>query len=203
MPSKKVPNKSVYRSLLKPIFDFVFSIITLILFAPVIIIIICMYLIFRFRPIFFVQERAGRDELPFKIFKFRTLKPSSNDTQASRSFGMGTFLRKYSLDELPQLWNVLKGEMSIIGPRPLLMDYLDKYSAEQKARHKVKPGITGLAQVNGRNNLDWGKRFEYDLYYVENLSLLLDIKILLKTMFNYFSSKDVVPDFNDPFQGSS
>ena len=138
-------------------------------------------------PILFRQQRPGRGETPFEMLKFRTMtdaRDSNNkllpDDQRLPKFGK--FLRSTSLDELPGLFNVLKGEMSLVGPRPLLMEYLPLYSQRQKRRHEVKPGITGWAQVNGRNAIDWDKKFELDVWYVENRSFMLDLKILLMTL---------------------
>jgi lipopolysaccharide/colanic/teichoic acid biosynthesis glycosyltransferase len=136
---------------------------------------------------FFFQKRPGREEKIFKLIKFKTMtndidrdgKLLSDEVRLTK---IGIFIRKTSLDEIPQLINVLKGEMSFIGPRPLLVEYLPLYNIEQKKRHKVKPGITGWAQVNGRNAISWEKRFEYDVWYVENMSFLLDLKILFLTL---------------------
>lgn len=138
-------------------------------------------------PVIFKQQRPGLDEQPFHLCKFRTMEnvtDENSDLLADhhRVTEIGKFLRKYSLDELPQLINVLKGEMSLVGPRPLLMEYLPLYSEEQKVRHKVRPGMTGWAQVNGRNAITWEEKFKLDTWYVQNQSLLLDLKILLLTI---------------------
>lgn len=137
-------------------------------------------------PVFFRQQRPGRHGQPFFIYKFRTMTDERDADghllpDAQRLTRLGKFLRASSLDELPQLWNVLKGEMSLVGPRPLLMQYLDRYSARQAKRHDVPPGITGLAQVRGRNSLSWEEKFELDVEYVENWSLVLDLQILAET----------------------
>ena len=137
-------------------------------------------------PVFFRQQRPGRHGQPFFIYKFRTMTDERDAEghllpDAQRLTRLGKFLRASSLDELPQLWNVLKGEMSLVGPRPLLMQYLDRYSARQAKRHDVPPGITGLAQVRGRNSLSWEEKFELDVEYVENWSLVLDLQILAET----------------------
>ncbi len=129
------------------------------------------------RPLFFRQERAGRRGHPFKILKLRTMHEGAG-SDAERLTGWGRFLRSTSLDELPELWNVLRGDMSLVGPRPLPTAYLPRYSAEQARRHEVRPGITGWAQVNGRNGLSWTRQFELDLWYVDHASFLLDLKIL-------------------------
>lgn len=138
------------------------------------------------RPILFRQVRPGQQERPFTLFKFRTMveaQPSAIDpsTDATRLTKVGIILRRFSLDELPQLWNVLKGEMSFVGPRPLLMEYLNRYTAEQAKRHLMKPGITGLAQVKGRNAITWEEKFRLDTWYVEHWSLWLDLRIFLST----------------------
>jgi sugar transferase EpsL len=138
-------------------------------------------------PVFFRQTRPGYKGRPFDVVKFRTMKDSKDPQgnlrpDAERLTRVGSFMRSASLDELPQLWNVLKGDMSLVGPRPLLMQYLPRYSKEQQRRHDVPPGITGWAQVNGRNTVDWPQRFALDVWYVDNWSLWLDAKILAKTM---------------------
>lgn len=141
-------------------------------------------------PIFFVQIRTGKNKKYFKILKFRTMsKIKNNIKEVDRLTNLGVFLRRFSLDEIPQLINVLKGEMSLIGPRPLLVEYDKYYSASQNIRFKVKPGITGLAQVYGRNTLSWDEKFELDIKYVKELSFINDVKILLKTIKVVFFSK--------------
>ena len=139
------------------------------------------------KPKLFIQERPGRYQVPFKLVKFRTMKNIYNneghllpDEQRLTKFGL--FLRKTSFDEIPSLINILKGEMSFVGPRPLLMEYLERYNSKQARRHEVRPGLTGWAQVNGRNNLTWDEKFELDVWYVDNLSLWLDIKIIFLTI---------------------
>lgn len=133
------------------------------------------------RPLFFRQERAGREGRPFHILKLRTMR-EGKESDAARLTAWGRFLRSTSLDELPELWNVLRGEMSLVGPRPLPTQYLPRYSREQARRHEVRPGITGWAQVNGRNGLSWERQFELDLCYVDHASFLLDLKILGLTL---------------------
>ncbi|MCW8397229.1 sugar transferase [Legionella sp. PATHC038] len=173
--------------LLKRFFDVLLASILLIVFMPILIIV---GLLIRYRlgsPIFFRQDRPGLHGKTFQVIKFRTMK-ELYDKQGEvlpdkdRITRFGHFVRASSLDELPQLWNVLKGEMSFVGPRPLLMEYLSLYNDEQKRRHDVKPGITGLAQVNGRNALTWDDKFKLDLWYVDHQSFYLDIKILLLTV---------------------
>lgn len=138
------------------------------------------------RPVLFRQERPGLDGEPFEMLKFRTmLQPDPERglvTDADRMTGLGSFLRSTSLDELPTLWNIVRGDMSVVGPRPLLMQYLGRYSPEQARRHEVKPGLTGLAQVSGRNAISWESKFRHDVEYVDNHNLLLDLKIILRTV---------------------
>lgn len=145
---------------------------------------------------FFGQERPGKNGKIFKIWKFKSMtderdadgKLLPNEQRITKA---GRFIRKTSIDELPQLWNVLRGDMSLIGPRPLPIRYLELYSTEQARRHDVRPGITGLAQVNGRNNITWCKKFEYDVHYVDNVSFLMDVRILCKTIKKVFTSADI------------
>jgi lipopolysaccharide/colanic/teichoic acid biosynthesis glycosyltransferase len=147
-------------------------------------------------PVFFRQSRPGLRGRPFQLIKFRTMTDEHDAggnllTDSERLPSFGKFLRSTSLDELPELWNVLKGDMSLVGPRPLLMEYLDLYSDEQARRHEVRPGITGWAQVNGRNALTWEEKFELDVWYVDNRSFLLDIKILFMTIAQVFKRADI------------
>jgi sugar transferase EpsL len=159
----------------------------LIVLAPLLIIVSIAIVITMGRPIFFTQVRTGYQGKPFKIIKFRTMRPPQDNeerylTDAQRITPLGSFLRKSSIDELPELVNVLKGDMSLVGPRPLLLQYLDRYTPEQARRHEVRPGITGWAQVNGRNTLSWEKKFALDIWYVAHRSLWLDLKILVLTV---------------------
>lgn len=151
---------------------------------------------------FFTQERPGKDEKIFKLVKFRTMTNAKDEngellSDAERLTKYGKFLRNTSLDELPEFFNILKGDMSVIGPRPLLVQYLPYYTEKEKHRHDVRPGLTGLAQVNGRNSLDWEHRFECDVEYVENLSFFSDVKILLKTIQKVIQRSDVAEDTNE------
>ena len=155
-------------------------------------------------PIFFKQLRAGRGGRPFTILKFRTMR-SGEGTDLERTTSLGNFLRRTSLDELPQLLNILKGDMSLVGPRPLPTAYVPRYSPEQARRLEVRPGLTGWAQVNGRNALSWEEKFKYDVWYVENQSLWLDIRILWKTLAAVFTSRGInatasetMPEFKAP-----
>lgn len=172
---------------LKQVVDFCSSLTGLLLLSPALIAIAFAVRAIMGKPVLFRQTRPGLHGKPFTIYKFRTMKDTRDDNgnilpDEARLTRFGDFLRSTSLDELPELINVLKGDMSLVGPRPLLMDYLDRYSPEQARRHEVKPGITGWAQVNGRNALSWREKFEHDVWYVDNRSGLLDIKILWLTI---------------------
>ena len=177
----------MYKSIVKPFFDFVSSLLGLIILLPIFILITLFLFIANDGKPFFFQARPGKNGKVFRIVKFKTMNDKKDKTgkllpDAERLTKVGSFVRKTSLDEIPQLINVLKGDMSLIGPRPLLTQYLHLYSDFQNRRHEVKPGITGWAQVNGRNAISWEKKFEYDVWYVDNMSFLLDIKILFKTV---------------------
>ena len=180
----------------KRIFDIFATIIFLLLFSPVIILLCFLVRIYIGSPIVFSQLRPGLHEKPFKILKFRTMS-NARDAQgnllsdAQRLTKFGKLLRSLSLDELPELLNVLKGEMSLVGPRPLLMEYIPHYTAQQRVRHHVKPGITGLAQVSGRNLLSWEKKFEIDVWYVTHASMWLDIKIIFQTFFKIIKREGI------------
>ena len=154
------------------------------------------------RRILFKQQRTGLNMKPFILFKFRTLKDDASLPFESRRFRLGDILRRTSLDELPQLWNILKGEMSLIGPRPLPVTYLDFFSDREKRRFLLKPGITGFAQVNGRHSISWQKKFEYDLYYIQNVSFLLDCKIFIKTILLLLSFKNDISLQEEKFTGN-
>jgi lipopolysaccharide/colanic/teichoic acid biosynthesis glycosyltransferase len=171
----------------KRIFDIAVSIGLILLLLPFIMLSSICVLVFLGRPVIFHQQRPGRNGAPFEMLKFRTMRDvvDSDGRQLpdhERITSFGSFLRSTSLDELPELWNVLKGEMSLVGPRPLLMEYLPLYSPEQARRHEVRPGITGWAQVNGRNAISWESKFKLDVWYVDNRSLWLDVKILWLTL---------------------
>lgn len=161
--------------------------LSLIILSPLLLIIMVVIWLFMGRPVFFQHDRPGLNGKPFKMYKFRTMTNERDENgnllpDELRLTKLGKFLRSTSLDELPELFNVLKGDMSLVGPRPLLMKYLDRYTDEQARRHEVKPGITGLAQVNGRNAISWEEKFELDVWYVDNWSLWLDLKILFLTI---------------------
>lgn len=165
-------------------FDLAMSAAGLVISAPLLVLVAGVVLVAHGRPILFRQARPGRDGVVFELVKFRTMRHSDSThlTDAERLTACGRFLRSTSLDELPTLWNVLKGDMSLVGPRPLLVAYLDRYTSEQARRHEVRPGITGLAQVSGRNALSWEERFALDVDYVERHSLALDLSILKRTV---------------------
>ncbi|MDD5548469.1 MAG: sugar transferase [Sulfurovaceae bacterium] len=182
--------------MIKRLFDFTLALFLILLFLPIFIIISFLILITMGRPIFFSQFRPGYKEKIFGIYKFRTM---TNDMDGNgellpdlqRLHGIGKFIRSTSIDELPQLFNVIKGDMSFVGPRPLLVEYLPLYSKKQKKRHDVLPGITGWAQVNGRNAISWEQKFDYDIWYVDNQSFLLDIKILWLTLLKVIKRSDI------------
>ena len=186
----------MYKTLLKPSLDFIAALIALVLFSPFFILVLILLLFNNNGKPFFFQERPGKKGKIFKVIKFKTMtdKKDANGNllpDAKRLTPVGKFVRKTSLDELPQLLNVLKGDMSLVGPRPLLPEYLPLYNETQKKRHDVKPGITGWAQVNGRNAITWKKKFELDVWYVENISIILDLKIILKTIGKVIKSEDI------------
>ena len=171
----------------KRLFDIVVSLLALVLLSPVLVVLFFLIRMKLGTPVFFTQTRPGVDGKPFKMIKFRTMLEAT-DAQgnplpdAERMTPFGRMLRATSMDELPELWNVLKGDMSLVGPRPLLMEYIPLYSREQFRRHEVRPGITGWAQVNGRNAISWEERFKLDVWYVENHNLWLDLKIIFLTV---------------------
>ena len=180
----------------KRIFDFSTSLIGLIIISPVFFIIVLLVWIYHGRPVLFSQKRPGKNEQIFKMYKFRTMTNEKDDggnllPDENRITKFGNFLRKTSLDELPELFNVIKGEMSLVGPRPLLVSYLPYYTEKEKKRHSVRPGISGLAQVSGRNYVNWDRRLALDVEYVENISFKMDLKILFKTFAEVISSKNV------------
>nr|WP_284143197.1 sugar transferase [Vibrio alginolyticus] len=181
----------------KRIIDVLTSLVAMVILSPVFCLLYFLIKIKLGSPVFFSQLRPGKDEKIFRMYKFRTMTDCRDENghllpDSERITQFGAFLRKSSLDELPSLWNILKGDMSLVGPRPLLVEYLDYYTDEEKRRHKVRPGLTGLAQVSGRNNLGWDERLNIDIQYVNNPSLLLDIKILLKTFYKVIKKDDVV-----------
>lgn len=182
----------MYRNCIKRILDFCLSLIGLLILFPLLLILtIWLHFANRGAGAFFTQERPGKDEKIFKLYKFKSMTDERDAEgkllpDADRLTKVGSFVRKTSLDELPQLWNVLRGDMSFVGPRPLLVQYLPLYSAEQARRHEVRPGITGWAQVNGRNAISWTEKFRYDVWYVDNISGFLDMKIIVMTIRKVF-----------------
>jgi len=177
----------IYQHIFKPILDKLLALILIILFSPIMIIAAILIYLWDGRPIIFTQERPGLNEKIFKIYKFRTMTNEKDEfgnllPDEKRLKGIGKFIRSLSLDELPQLFNVLKGDMSFIGPRPLLVKYLSRYNEEQRKRHLVKPGITGLAQVKGRNAISWRRKFKYDVFYVNHLTFKMDLYIICQTI---------------------
>lgn len=185
--------------MVKRVFDIALAFILIVLFLPFYLFVSILIYVKMGRPILFRQERPGYKEEIFDIYKFRTMTNEKDKfgillPDEKRVIGIGEFIRSTSLDELPQLFNVLKGEMSFVGPRPLLIEYLPLYNAEQKKRHNVLPGITGWAQVNGRNAISWEQKFEYDVWYVNNQSFVLDMKILWMTFLRVLKRSDIGSD---------
>ena len=181
---------------MKRLIDIVLSMIGIVFFSPIILVISFLILVFNGWPIFFIQSRLGKDLIPFNIIKFRTMEKGysmSSENDAVRQTGLGKVLRKTSIDELPVLINVLRGDMSLVGPRPLLLKYKNRFSKDQNRRHEILPGITGLAQVKGRNEISWVKKFEYDIQYVDSHSIAMDLKILIQTVFSVFALKGTTP----------
>lgn len=188
-----------YTKYVKPFVDFLSALILIAVLSPVIVLVIVLLFIANKGAVFFLQPRPGYKGKIFKIIKFKTMKDAFDDSgnplpDEMRITKVGQWVRSASLDEILQLFNVLKGDMSIIGPRPLLVQYLSRYSVEQARRHDVKPGITGWAQVNGRNAISWQEKFNYDVEYVERVSFLLDMKIIFLTLIKVFNRKGVNAD---------
>ncbi|TSE05005.1 MULTISPECIES: sugar transferase [Aquimarina] len=190
----------MYNPYIKRVFDFFLSLSGVLLLSPfIIILVLILFVVNKGKP-FFLQQRPGKNGKLFKIIKFKTMSDLKSDEKdvhnVSRITKVGAFIRKYSLDEILQLINVLKGDMSLIGPRPLLVEYLPLYNDIQKKRHNVRPGITGWAQVKGRNTISWIQKFEYDVWYVENISFMLDVKILFLTLQKVVKKEGVNVDQN-------
>ena len=189
----------MYKSIIKPLADFIVAFFLLILLSPIILLTAFLLFIANKGKVFFFQQRPGLNNKPFKIIKFKTMRDAFDENGKTfsddvRITKVGSVVRSASLDELLQLVNVLLGDMSLVGPRPLLMQYLTRYNSEQLKRHNVKPGITGWAQVNGRNAISWDQKFNYDIEYVEKKSFYLDIKILWMTFVNVAQRKDISAD---------
>lgn len=186
----------VYRRIFKPVVDFLVSIGLFIILLPVFLTILFLLIIANQGSPFFFQRRPGKNSRIFKVIKFKTMNDRKDQfgnilPDSDRLTRLGRFIRKTSLDEIPQLLNVIKGDMSLIGPRPLLVEYLPLYDEYQRRRHEIKPGITGWAQVNGRNALTWSQKFEYDVWYVDHISAGLDFKILWLTVAKVFKSEGI------------
>lgn len=202
----------MYRNYIKRLIDFSISFLALAVLWPILLIVaIWLHFANKGAGVFFFQERPGKDARIFKVIKFKTMTDERDSEgkllpDSERLTKVGKFVRSTSLDELPQLLNVLKGDMALIGPRPLMPKYLPLYSVEQMRRHEVRPGITGWAQVNGRNNISWTKKFELDVWYVDNLSFVLDLKILFLTVKKVLIREDISKDGHattEPFNGKN
>ncbi len=201
----------LYQSFFKRIIDFIFSLLAVIILSPLILCIYIVLLVVTKSNPFFFQDRPGKNEKRIRIIKFKSMT-DERDAEGNllpdiqRLTAAGNFCRKYSLDELPQLFNVIMGDMSLIGPRPLLFKYLPLYSDQQRRRHEVRPGITGWAQVNGRNTISWHEKFKLDVYYVDNLSFTLDMKIIFLTILKVIKKEGVNQSAERPmmpFNGSN
>lgn len=197
----------MYKNCIKRCLDFLLSLCAIIILSPVLLVLCILVRTKLGSPVFFRQERPGRNEQIFTLCKFRTMTDERDANgellpDAVRLTKFGKFLRATSLDELPELFNILKGDMSIIGPRPLLVSYLPYYSEREKLRHSVRPGLTGLAQVSGRNFIDWDKRMEKDVEYVENLTLAMDLKVLWMTVKTVLGHSDEVAEDTNAVEGN-
>ena len=194
---------------MKRLFDFILALFLVVLFIPLYVVVSIMILLNMGLPVLFKQKRPGLDGKIFEIYKFRTMTNEKDKegkllADDQRLLGIGKFIRASSLDELPQIFNVLKGDMSFVGPRPLLVEYLALYNDRQKQRHAVKPGITGWAQINGRNTISWEEKFEYDIWYVQNNSFFLDMKIIWLTFLKVLKRSDISSNTNitmEKFEG--
>lgn len=203
--------KTIYSKIIKRAIDFFVSFIAIIVLFPFFLLLLLILRAYGHRTFFFVQTRVGYKEQTFKLFKLKSMTDEKDENgkllpDERRLTKAGIIMRKTSLDELPQLVNVLIGDMSIVGPRPLIVEYLPLYSAEQRRRHDVKPGITGWAQINGRNNITWKKKFELDTWYVDNHSFLLDVKILFSSFKKIIHSEGISQDHRatvDAFTGDN
>lgn len=200
----------MYKGYLKRFCDFSFALVVIVIISPLFLVILILAFTFNKGNPFFLQKRSGRNGVIFTIIKFRTMNNDKDSSgrylpDSKRLHFFGKFLRKSSMDEIPQLLNVLLGDMSIVGPRPLLPEYIELYNQRQARRHEVNPGITGWAQVNGRNAISWEQKFEFDVWYVENQSFLLDCKIFFMTIGKLFLTKDVNMSSSvtaEPFKGN-
>ena len=201
----------MYKNYIKNTIDFILAILALVLLSPLFLVVCILLFITNKGSVFFTQVRPGMDEKPFKLIKYKTMNDNKDEngnllSDAKRLTTVGKWIRKLSLDEIPQLLNVIKGDMSLIGPRPLLTEYISLYNSTQTQRHAIRPGITGWAQVNGRNTIDWEKKFEYDIWYVENCGAWLDIKILCLTVIKVLKIEGISSETSatmEKFTGSS
>jgi undecaprenyl phosphate N,N'-diacetylbacillosamine 1-phosphate transferase len=190
------PSSKMYRKIFKPFFDRITALIALIIASPIFAIVSVLLAIFQNGKVFFTQNRPGVKGEIFLLIKFKTMRDDRDENgkllpDDQRLTWIGKIVRKTSMDEIPQLLNIVKGDMSFIGPRPLLVEYLPLYSQEQGKRHLVTPGITGWAQINGRNTISWKKKFEYDVWYVQNQSFSLDLKIIFLTILKVFKAEGI------------
>ena len=200
----------IYQKYIKRLLDFAVSLVGAIILSPIIMIVAILVRIKLGSPVIFKQDRPGKDEKIFRLYKFRTMTDEKNEKgellpDEKRLTCFGKLLRSTSLDELPELWNIIKGDMSIIGPRPLLVSYLPLYNKQQRRRHEVRPGLTGLAQVNGRNALSWNERFEMDVKYVDHISFLMDISIFFRTICAVIKREGIssgTSETMEPFRGN-
>ena len=194
--------KSFYSVVVKRVLDILLSATALIVLSPVLLLVGILELVFHGRPVLYCTKRPGKDGKIFPMYKFRSMTNERDEKgellpDEVRLNSFGKALRSTSLDELPELFSIIKGDMSLIGPRPLLVQYLPLYNERQKHRHDVRPGLTGLAQVNGRNGISWEEKFEYDVQYTENITFLLDVKILWKTVVNVIKREGIGPEAGD------
>lgn len=200
----------MYAKYIKRILDFVLSLIALIILSPIFLIIAILVRMKLGKPVIFRQQRPGKDEKIFTLYKFRTMTDKKDENgnllpDSKRLTKFGKVLRSTSLDELPELINIIKGDMSIVGPRPLLVEYLPLYNEEQKHRHDVRPGLTGLAQINGRNSLSWEEKFKDDITYINNITFVNDLKIFFKTIIKVFGREGIAQEGSatmDKFKGT-
>lgn len=200
----------MYKKYIKRILDFILSLIAIIVLSPILLISAILVRIKLGSPVIFKQKRPGKDEKIFTLYKFRTMTDEKDEQgnllpDSERLTKFGKFLRSTSIDELPELINILKGDMAVVGPRPLLVEYLELYNEEQKHRHDVRPGLTGLAQISGRNAITWEEKFEEDLQYIKKITFLGDIKIILKTALKVFKREGISQQGNETmerFKGS-
>lgn len=189
----------MYKKIFKNIFDKIIALLLIIFFLPLFILLIILLFLTTLNSPFFTQKRPGKGGVLFEIIKFKTMSDKRDENgvllpEVKRVTKVGKFIRKFSIDEIPQLINILRGDMSLVGPRPLLPEYLIIYDNFQIRRHEVKPGITGLTQVSGRNRITWQEKFKLDIEYVDNMSFILDIKILFKTLIKIFNNNEVSPN---------